>query len=526
MKKRLFFFAAAALALAACSNDEVVEVNQGAIDANAISFRPVVSNMTRASDVVADNSTYGLQTLGIKVFANVYAAGTEGANYFPETEFSWNSSSNSYNSANKYYWPADGALNFYAWAASIPAQVTHTATQKSFVVTPAQLLSATSASVQTDLVFANTNNRTKAGTWDPSSPYAAGSNTYGTNGVPLNFSHAESKVAIMIKNTNPNLKFTVGNVAIGNLYGTGTFNYTGGNDTGTSTDVNNTGTLAYTYWSWTGSQNVSYSLTMKTDDDYNILGASASEAKPIVTTDNEMILIPQPFAVQDAYSGTTAHDYSTTPETEGSLFEGSYISAQLKIQNPTNDAYIAGAADKWVTAIWPLPKMTMNPGYKYTFIVDLAGGGYYSDNQDTYSDLDPILEGAEIRFVTVTVDAWGDGGNTLLGNVIKGSTYNFNEAYNAAGTYKIAVSGLTSGSTLAASLSPAGNLSGVKILDTNGSEITTTPTSGVVTIECTLAANGENAAQATGTITLTESAGATSTTTINIVQAAGPSYAP
>ena len=40
--------------------------------------------------------------------------------------------------------------------------------------------------------------------------------------------------------------------------------------------------------------------------------------------------------------------------------------------------------------------------------IDLAGGGYYETNQDTDADLDPILEGAEIKFASVSVDGWAD----------------------------------------------------------------------------------------------------------------------
>ena len=51
MNKKLFFLAIAALGLAACSNDDVVEINQSLDDSNTISFRPLVNNVTRGIDV-------------------------------------------------------------------------------------------------------------------------------------------------------------------------------------------------------------------------------------------------------------------------------------------------------------------------------------------------------------------------------------------------------------------------------------------------------------------------------------------
>ena len=66
----------------------------------------------------------------------------------------------------------------------------------------------------------------------------------------------------------------------------------------------------------------------------------------------------------------------------------------------------ATANDKW--AMWPIGGYNWEPGKKYTYTIDLAGGGYFETNQDTDADLDPILEGAEIKFATVTVDGWTD----------------------------------------------------------------------------------------------------------------------
>ena len=400
MKKNLYLFAAAvvALGLASCSSDETIAENQSLAEANEISFRSLVSGMTRGADVVDDATTYGLKTLGFKVFANVYnGEGSEGANYFPETNFTWNGTTSSYTSEDKYYWPSSGALNFYAWSTSIAAQVTHSATTKIFAVVPASLSSATTAAGQTDLVFANTNNKAKAGT------YAEGAKKYGADGVPINFRHAESKVIVKIKNSNPNLKFTIGNVAIGNLYGSGTFTYSGGN-TGANTD--GSGTLSFSDWATSGDRNVSYSLTMTSSESYNVLNGT-TDAKNIVSTDNEMILIPQALTVATEYASSSA----------GAAFNGAFITVALKIQNTTNNAYIVGDGETYVTALWPLPTGTWNPGYKYTYTVDVAGGGYFTTNQTgTDEKLDPILDGAEIRFVNVTVDTWADGSNEDVEN--------------------------------------------------------------------------------------------------------------
>ena len=70
--------------------------------------------------------------------------------------------------------------------------------------------------------------------------------------------------------------------------------------------------------------------------------------------------------------------------------------------------YILGGADDYITAMWPLTALTWLPGHMYTYTIDLASGGYYETDQDSNVDLDPIFEGAEIKFVTVSVDSWSD----------------------------------------------------------------------------------------------------------------------
>ena len=377
MKKFFFFAAIAAIGLASCSNDETI-ASQATSESNAISFRPLVNGVTRAADIDAGGGTYGLQTLGFTVFAEV----TSGSNYFPETAFTY--SAGTYTSTTKYYWPSSGTLDFFAYQYSQSAKntVTHTALTKAFAVTP-----SSTAANQTDLVIACTTGKDKA--------------TYGTSGVTLNFRHAESKVTIKLKNSSTTTTITAGDVVLGNVYTTGTYTFTGSTDNAAgspssvaNTDGNNNSTyLKYGDWSGQGTSG-SYTQAAAT--------TSYTSATAATALTNSMILIPQTLTNANAYASSAS----------GAAFNGADITVALKIQHTTHSAYIVGGAGASVTAMWPLPATKWLPGHHYTYTVDLAGGGYFPTNQaDTDDKLDPILAGSEIKFVTVTVDSWADGGD-------------------------------------------------------------------------------------------------------------------
>lgn len=378
MKKNLYLFAAAvvALGLASCSSDETIE-SAATSPSNEISFNAITNGVTRAADIDAT----ALQASGFTVFATV---GSDFSTiYFNETAFTY--TAGTYTSATKYYWPSSGTLDFYAYAYSgADGQVTHTAQTKAFTVTP----NATAAN-QTDLVFANTNGKSMDATYD------GGTKKYGANGVPLNFRHAESKVTVQLKNTNTSLKVTVKDVAIGYLNTTGTYTYSGSTTNG---DTDNASEYLK-FADWTAKSGTgSYTQTATTT---SYTSATATTALP-----QSFILIPQALTTATAYSGSSVN----------APFNGAFITVELKIQNAATDAYIVGDGSNYVTALWPLPTGTWNPGYHYTYTVDLAGGGYYPDNHIGDETLDPILDGAEIKFVSVTVDSWADGGNTDVAN--------------------------------------------------------------------------------------------------------------
>ena len=349
MKKQLFFIAAAALGLASCSQDETIEVNTS----EAISFRTFVNAQTRADDI--DNG---------KLTQFNVTARYESNNYFDDVTFT-KGENETFNSATNYYWPAN-ALNFYAYSPIGNTQVTRT-DYRTFTVKPSD-----NTADQVDLVYANTNDKTKA--------------TSGANGVVLNFRHTGSKIVFQVKNTAANMKFEVTGWKVGYLDNEGTFTYADAN-----TDEKNATQLAYTDWS----ENTTYSAENTYTNTLTAAKSVAASTSDAALLDGEMILIPQKPTKATAYAAATAD----------SKVNGSYVALEIKIMNNDN----AGTVIQEKTwAIWPVA-FSWEPGKKYTYTIDLAGGGYYEKNiADSDEKLDPILKDAVIKFVNVTVDEWQD----------------------------------------------------------------------------------------------------------------------
>jgi hypothetical protein len=185
------------------------------------------------------------------------------------------------------------------------------------------------------------------------------------------------------------MKFEVTGWKVGYLDNAGTFTYAD-----TDTDGNNSALLAYGDWS----DNTTYSADNTYTNSLSAAVSVAASASTAALLDGEMILVPQKPTAATAYAAATAE----------SKVNGSYVALEIKIMN--NDTAGTLIQDKtW--AIWPVA-FTWEPGKKYTYTIDLAGGGYYETNADTDADLDPILENAIIKFVSVTVDDWADGGTT------------------------------------------------------------------------------------------------------------------
>lgn len=355
--KKLLALAAMGILIIACNMSKLERVNR---TEDLILFTVTNGGMTKAIDVTTSNLTAFELT--------AFNHGTEASPYI--NAVSYTGGSGSYASTTPYYWPKSN-LDFYAWSAgAAEGQVVKT-NYKTFVVTP----SATPAN-QVDLVFAG---KTDIGKDDS------------TDGaIALNFRHAESKVVVKVKNTAPNLKFVISDWKLGFIDDAGTFTYNGqGVNYDGSTDGNNNEQLDISMWSGNTDASAAKTYTNTLASNVNV-AANANE----LLLNGEMIVIPQTVTAASAYADAS----------EESAVNGSYIGLKLKILNRENDAVIydnGASATAW--AIWPA-NFAFEPGKKYTYTVDLCGGGYYETNNDSDADLDAILEGAVINFAGVTID--------------------------------------------------------------------------------------------------------------------------
>ena len=354
MQKKIIFCAVTALMLAACSSEEAAEVNLG----DAISFRPLVNGQTRAIDV---------NTANLEEFNVTAINATTGNAYFKGVTFA-KQNDDTFQSGKRYYWPSVDALDFFAYAPLQSSQVVYPSNSdyKTFIVTP-----STTLAEQVDLVYANTNGKTKAAN---------------ASGVALNFRHTGSKIAVKVKNTSADLTVHVYGWKIGYVSASGTFTYADAN-----TDGQDLAFLNPAQWSNLSAPNVGvqYVSNLPLNDDVNPLTAA-------IDLPGTMILVPQQLTAATGYTSTTAAN-------------GAYIAVKMTIkQNNTLIASDSNGNPIW--GIWPI-STKWEPGKKYTYIIDVADGGYYENDEDPVvptpnpNPLDPILD-KFIKFVDVTVDDW------------------------------------------------------------------------------------------------------------------------
>lgn len=377
MNKKICMCAAAALAMASCSNDELVEVAKN----DAINFRTVVGLNTKATEVkTADLGTKGVYVTTFDAAGNLL---------FGETHYT-KQADDTFSAGQ--YWGNNASLDFYLTLPALNDWVTGASLTKDSKKLTGVTVKDKIAD-QVDLV-AKKATGTKA--------------TNTTTTVELE--HVLSQIEIKAKNTNANYKYKVKGVRINNVSNKSDIDLSSNTWENVSTATGDIKAYSVVYDaaqvielnSTTGD---AATLTVKSNDK--------------MTTDNAM-LIPQTAA--QAWDGTST----------GASVQGSYISVLVNITTKDNVAvYPKGSTAVAETYGWvAVPvKFAWTKGNKYIYTLDFSKGAGKVDPVDPGTDVtpgqpgkdpdkgQPVL-GDEIKF-SVTVGAWtespaGFDGNTQM----------------------------------------------------------------------------------------------------------------
>ena len=219
--KKLFLFSVAALALGACSNDEVINENTTAQQPKEIAFSLFSQPNTR---VAADTYQYAIDGTTFPTDLNMYVAAYQveptAENYFAGTQFIYNyaggasGSSAKWGGATAKYWPLSPCyINFLAYA-NVTGTAAFDATNYASAATITQ---SDNSTAQTDLMYAIGNGEvTQSGN----------ALTFPTQ-VDMAFKHAQAWMDFYVKaNSSVETGITVNSITLKGAKYAGTYTIT------------------------------------------------------------------------------------------------------------------------------------------------------------------------------------------------------------------------------------------------------------------------------------------------------------
>lgn len=373
MNTKLFLGAAALVALASCSQEEVLDVNK-----DGINYSVSANKLTRAADSYCNADL----PKEFRIWANT----GDGALYINGDRIAQNGTSWT-DLDGARYWPDGQLLNFFAevngdkefdFNNGAPRFVDFTVNDN--------------VKEQLDLMYAVRKNQSKAN---------------GT--VQLNFRHALSQVCFRAKNNTKNLSVVIKGVTVGHLTNKGTFdfptsdtdvNYTQHNDNASSATLNGG------VWTYPADAlyNKAYTVTPLGGDvtlapGTGVTNLTCAGDNHINTFEQVLTLMPQTVNAWD-------------PSQKGADFNGAYFLVDVVLSNVVTDN--AGNASNVVVyngkaAIPVSVDWKQGHRYIYTFNFDEGGNGGWTPDP---SDPKPVLTTIDYD---VTVDDFipteGEGGD-------------------------------------------------------------------------------------------------------------------
>ena len=362
MKSKYLAVALSAVALVACNNEDVLEVNQG----RGISFQVATEASTRAT-ATTTNTIDNFKVWGF----------TDGKTLMNGIEVKVAESGNKCTYDGTIFWPATD-VDFYSVSPAENCGGTVNITKDKQEIT--NFTVNTNQGDQVDLLYAVNKGEKKA--------------DHEASAVNINFRHALSQIVFKAKNTNKNLKVIVKGVKVANIKKAGDFTYP---NTTTSGPVTADGTItSATQGLWASVQTpVTFEagVTELTLD-------GVQDAKDLTTTEEgvytgSLFMIPQdltPWVPKDEGSETTNNVYFLL---DCQIFSGDNRDVQVWPENATlTSAEVA----------IPAKSLNWEQGKKYVYTFVFGEGGGYIPGPDP--DPKPTLVGIDF---TVTVDEFING---------------------------------------------------------------------------------------------------------------------
>ena len=363
MKSKYLAVALSAVALTACNNEDVLEVNQG----RGISFQVATEASTRATAT----TTSTIDNFKVWGF-------TDGKTLMNGIEVSKSGSEWTYDGT--IFWPATD-VDFYSVspAENCGGTVNITKDKQEII----NFTVNTDQASQVDLLYAVNKGEKKA--------------EHEASPVSINFRHALSQIVFKAKNTNDNLKVIVKGVKIANIKKAGDFTYP---DAATTVHNNSTtgSIVATTQGTWS---NVSTAEKFSAGMDAAgvTLDGKVETAKDLSNATGALFMIPQALTPWNP-STTGALNTSNT---------GVYFLLNCQILSGTNkdiQVWPSDAEKDFAEIAVPANTLTWEQGKKYVYTFIFGEGAGYEPGENPNPD--PTLVGIDFE---VTVDVFIDGAN-------------------------------------------------------------------------------------------------------------------
>lgn len=391
MKSKFLAMALSAVALTACNNDEVLEVNRG----RGISFQVATEASTRATATTTNT---------IEKFKVWGFTGNPAQTLMNGIEVSKNGNEWSYGDA--IFWP-ESDVDFYSVSPSDVAGVSISNSEQKIT----DFTVNTDQTSQVDLLYAVNKGEKKA--------------DHESKAVSINFRHALSQIVFKAKNTNERLKVSIKDVKVVNVVKGGDFTY----------PTNSTTT-----------QNTSESGTIETSTQgkWQLLSGNGSTETYAAGTNTAGVELKTKNQVYDLTTTTGTGDSKVYT---GALFlmpqdlepwnietdkgndkGGSYFLVNCQLKNVSGNGdevqFWPSEADGYAYVAIPTSDIKWEQGkkYIYTFIFG-EGGGYVPPVDPEDPDEEPENPGKPVLVpitFDVTVDDFINGGEFDIDMIQKG----------------------------------------------------------------------------------------------------------